>query len=88
MKNIFTEHPKSVGETYFEHFKMAFSFGFNMLVGGIACMIHAFLPNLFEKTGSNILLNVTHRFIRRMPQIDTRVRALSETIEGKSSQKI
>lgn len=48
----FTEHPASVGETYGEHFVHASSFGIRMIAGGIACMLHGFLPFLFVKTGS------------------------------------
>lgn len=49
---IFTDHPASVGETYGQHFRMASSFGTRMMVGGVACLIHGFLPFLFLKTGS------------------------------------
>ena len=72
MKNIFTNHPHSVGETYFQHFKFAIQFGINMVVGGVACMIHAIFPCFFEKTGSNILFNMVHYFILRMPKIEER----------------
>ena len=49
---LFTEHPASVGETYGEHLAMASGFGFRMIAGGIACLIHGVLPFLFVKTGS------------------------------------
>lgn len=52
MKNPFTDHPKDVGETYFEHFGVASGFGLRMMVGGFACMIHGIFPFLFVKTGS------------------------------------
>lgn len=50
MKNIFTEHPNSINETYFEHLKAALGFAYDLLTGGIACLIHAFLPFLFVHT--------------------------------------
>ena len=50
---LFTEHPASVGETYGEHLVMASGFGFRMILGGMACLIHGLLPFLFVKTGSS-----------------------------------
>jgi hypothetical protein len=83
MKNIFTDHPNSVGETYFQHMKFASHFGFNMLIGGLACLLHAVFPFLFVKTGSNVLLKMTHHFVERMPRIEGRVINLSRAIEQK-----
>lgn len=62
----FTEHPASVGESYFEHMGVAASFGWAMLKGSAACFVHALLPFLFTKTGSGIVSElhgrmVTHR---------------------------
>ena len=68
MKNIFTKHPTSVGETYLQHMKFAAQFGFNMVIGGIACLIHAIFPFVFEKTGSNYLLKMTENFFQ-MPEV-------------------
>lgn len=52
---LFTEHPASVGESYVEHFGMASGFGFRMILGGLACLVHGILPFLFTKTGSRII---------------------------------
>ena len=52
LTTLFTDHPKSVDETYGEHLVMASSFGLRMILGGIACLIHGLLPFLFVKTGS------------------------------------
>ena len=49
----FTDHPESVGESYFEHMAMAFGFGAKMIVSGLACLMHGLFPFLFLKTGSN-----------------------------------
>jgi hypothetical protein len=71
---LFTEHPASVGESYGEHFMVANSFGMRMILGGIACMIHGFLPFLFVKTGSQQVSTlhtrmVTNRRRHEMPGI-------------------
>lgn len=60
---LFTEHPKSVGETYPEHFMMASSFGIPMIMAGFACLLHGFFPFLFEKTGSNLVRKLHHRMV-------------------------
>lgn len=52
---LFTEHPATVGESYFGHMAMAIGFGLRMLFCGLACLVHAFLPFLFVKTGSNTI---------------------------------
>ncbi len=55
MRISFTEHPASVGETYFGHMFSALSFCAKMTVALMACLVHAFLPFLFEKTGSQMI---------------------------------
>ena len=51
---LFFDHPKSVGETYFEHFKKAFWVGNKLLAFAIAEYIHALVPgiNLFTMAGT------------------------------------
>ena len=49
MRNPFTTHPASVGETYAQHFVFAFKFGATMAVGGLAAMVHAFFPTASRK---------------------------------------
>lgn len=68
----FTEHPASVGESYFEHMGMAGSFGFAMLKGGLACLIHGIFPFLCTTTGSQTVRvlherMVTHRVRQPAP---------------------
>ncbi len=55
MRISFTEHPASVGETYFGHLISALSFCGKMTIALMACLVHAFLPFLFEKTGSQMI---------------------------------
>ena len=52
MKNIFTEHPKSVGESYLKHFGKALSFSLLLLSLSLKALVHAILPFLYEKTVS------------------------------------
>ena len=56
MFDFFLKHPRSLGETWFEHFAVAFAFGAHMITGGLACIIHAAVPPLFERTASRTVL--------------------------------
>ena len=53
MKNIFTEHPKSVNETYFEHMRCAFKFHCTLLRLSLCALIHGIFPFLCETTASD-----------------------------------
>jgi hypothetical protein len=55
LARLFTRHPASVGETYLQHFRSAATFAIRMLAGGLACMVHALLPFLFERTASRCI---------------------------------
>jgi hypothetical protein len=69
--NPFTRHPTSVDETYGEHFAAACSFAGPLLLAGLACLVHAFLPFLFEKTGSTVIAGLHDRMVanrRRHPK--------------------
>ena len=52
---IFLDHPKTVGESYWEHFRVAGSFGIAMIAGGAKAMVHAALPNVYETAGSDTI---------------------------------
>lgn len=63
IRRMFTDHPASVGETYFEHMGVAASFGAAMLLGALACFIHALIPGLCVKTGSTTVGNLHRRMV-------------------------
>src|SRR3954470_15191116 len=50
---FFLSHPRSVGESYGAHAATASRFGFTMILGGAACVVHAVLPFLFVRTASD-----------------------------------
>lgn len=83
MFNIFTKHPRDVGETYFEHMIHAGKYGFGMLFGSFACFIHAIFPFLCEKTGSNIFLKMTDHYVSRMPHAEERMVVIADKIAAK-----
>ena len=63
--NPFTEHPATVGETYFAHLRAAAGFGFQMVFAGVACLVHALLPFLFVRTGSDCICRLYERLQAR-----------------------
>lgn len=52
---LFTDHPRSVGESYPKHMQSAFGFGATMIVAGLACLVHGILPFLFKRSGSSAI---------------------------------
>ena len=53
--NIFTKHPKEVGETYLEHLFNAVRYAFTFLLLFVVALIHSILPFLFTKTASCVV---------------------------------
>lgn len=60
---LFTDHPHSVGETYTEHMRVAWSFGLPMLGAGLACIIHGIFPFLHRNTGSTTVRKLHARMV-------------------------
>ena len=63
MFSRFTDHPASVGETYFQHMGSAFGFGGRMLLGAFACFVHGLLPWLCLTRGSDTIRTLHHRMV-------------------------
>ncbi len=63
--DIFTDHPQSVGESYFEHMRFAAGFSFQMMGAGLAALVHAFLPFLFVSTASQLVAQMHNRNSKR-----------------------
>ena len=61
----FTEHPRSVGESYWQHMGVALSFAGALWLGAAASLIHAVFPFLCTRTGSGIVLRLHARMMRR-----------------------
>ncbi len=61
MLRLFTEHPASVGESYFQHLQFASRTGATMVVGGLACFVHGLMPFLCTTTGSRTIRALASR---------------------------
>lgn len=67
---LFLEHPRAVDEGYFEHFCVAAGFGSRMFMASLACLVHAAIPGLFVRTGSDTIQELHDRMVtnrRRKP---------------------
>lgn len=62
-QNWMTSHLEEVDETYTEHMQRACGFSLWMILGGLACLVHAFFPFLFERTGSRCIENLHDRMV-------------------------
>jgi hypothetical protein len=60
---LFTDHPQSVGESYGEHMGQALSFAGGCALAAFACLLHAFLPFLFVKSGSRRIAALYERMV-------------------------
>ncbi len=56
LRRWFLAHPATLDETYLEHMSFAGGFGLRLLAAGCACLIHAIVPCLFERTGSRAIM--------------------------------
>ncbi|MEZ5590184.1 MAG: DUF6356 family protein [Gammaproteobacteria bacterium] len=65
MRQLFTAHPASVNETYFEHMAVALGFFARFVLGATVLLVHAFLPFLFCRSGSRIINDLHQRMIHQ-----------------------
>ncbi len=64
---LFTAHPEAVGETYGGHFVVAAGVGLRMVLGGLACLVHAVLPFAFVTTPSRTIRELHSLMAKRSP---------------------
>jgi Family of unknown function (DUF6356) len=55
---LFLDHPRSLGETYWQHHRRALRFGVSMIAAGTACLVHALFPAVFVRTASTVVLRL------------------------------
>jgi len=79
VKSLFTEHPATVGETYTQHLGHALGFGLRMVFAGLACMIHALVPALFVRTGSETVATLYDRMVLNRKRLSQRASAPAST---------
>lgn len=62
-ERFFLGHPRTVGESYGQHFLMALQFALAMLAGACVLLVHAMIPGLFVRSGSQIIEKLYDRMI-------------------------
>lgn len=65
LRRVFLSHPQAVDESYGEHFLFALGFAARLLGAGLAALVHAVIPCLFETTASRMILEMHDRIARR-----------------------
>ncbi|MEM6986124.1 MAG: DUF6356 family protein [Pseudomonadota bacterium] len=55
LPGLFTEHPNTVGESYWQHAGVAFGFAVRLALAALAALVHAVLPFAFERTASDMV---------------------------------
>ena len=63
--NIFTKHPKEVGETYLEHMFNALRYSLTFLFLFVVAFIHAIIPFLFTRTASCVIQEMARHIEKR-----------------------
>ena len=63
LRQLFTDHPATVGETYWQHLGAAWGFSWRLMAASLACLIHALLPFLFVRTGSRAISELHDRMV-------------------------
>ena len=79
LKEKFTEHPATVGETYGEHFVSAMGFCLTMVKAAFCCGVHAILPFCFEKTGSDCITELYDRMVTNRSRLEAVKQDVGET---------
>ena len=67
MRNIFKEHPNSVGESYFKHMLFAIKVGLKLILWGFAAIFHGIFPFVLKTyVSSNIKKLHDDIFVNRL----------------------
>lgn len=75
LARLFTDHPREVGESYFEHMAAASRYGFRLLGAAGAAFIHALAPGLCKTTVSRRVCTMADEMSHRAREAqDSRLR--------------
>jgi hypothetical protein len=58
LARLFVDHPRAVGESYFEHMGAAFGVGARLFGTALKCMVHGVVPGLYKTAGSDSILEM------------------------------
>lgn len=61
---VFLDHPRAVNENYVEHGRAAARFGCELMIAGLACLVHAVIPAAFTTTASRRVASLHERMCK------------------------
>lgn len=67
LRQILTDHPRAVGESYWQHLRAALGLAGYLAVTLGILMCHAVLPGLYVTRASERVTNLHHRMHNRRP---------------------
>ena len=71
MKNIFTNHPNKIGESYFKHFIKGISFSLKLITISLKVFVHAIFPFIFENSASDKIRELNDILQKRSQKINS-----------------
>ena len=58
LARLFVDHPRTVGEGYFEHMRASLGVARRLAAASLGCVVHAVVPGLCKTTGSTAILKL------------------------------
>jgi|TARA_B100000767_G_scaffold77414_1_gene74089 hypothetical protein len=65
MFNDSKKHLDDAGESYIQHLMFALNISIKLLIAGIQCFLHALVPSIFKKSGSNAIRTLYNKINNR-----------------------
>jgi hypothetical protein len=65
LRQLFTEHPRSLGMTWASHGAGAAKIGLELLGASVACFVHALVPGWFTETAGKKIVDLSDHIKRR-----------------------
>ncbi len=65
MTRLFTEHPRALGMSWWEHGTGAVRIGGSLIAAGTACLVHAVVPGWFTETAGRTVVRLHDHMQRR-----------------------
>ena len=65
LDRLFTEHPRSLGLSWYEHGVGAVTIGGKLIFAGLAAFVHALVPGIFTDTAGRTVTE-TYQYIQKI----------------------
>ena len=71
LDRLFIAHPRTVNEDYLSHAGVAMRFALLLLSAGLAALVHAVIPALFETTASSMIKKLHAEMMSRSTKLQS-----------------